>query len=279
MKRLSVDQAIQRGQKMINYPIFALMIIGFTAMLSLPFLLDNLWFIPIGFITTFVVMWMWWSFRITKWRIWAFENCRNVHKLKKRAIEEKLIWPDGSRFEKTEIRNTEQRKKLEVLKDKFKIADEPEFIYDDDSIPNQTGIYYSKTSLAIYWFFGIGLLIYSFYLFTNKDSSSYILILVSIFLLYTAYKKSFLKNAPITLSSKGIKIQPNPLIKWEDIESVENKIHHSGSYLSWKLTLIFHKKDLNGNLGTSVGLNDFNISSEKLELLIKVYQQRNKNNL
>lgn len=29
MEKITVDQAIQRGQQMVNYPIFAIMIIGF----------------------------------------------------------------------------------------------------------------------------------------------------------------------------------------------------------------------------------------------------------
>jgi len=121
-------------------------------------------------------------------------------------------------------------------------------------------------------------LIYGFHLFTNKDTLSYLLIPVSIFLLYTPYKKSFLKNDPITLSSIGIKTQQNPLIKWEDIKLTETKLHHSGGYISWSLTLFFNKKDLNGNWRTSIETSDLNISSEELELLIKVYQQRNKGN-
>jgi hypothetical protein len=49
---------------------------------------------------------------ITKWRVWAFENVRNVHELKKRAIQEKLISADSSIFEKTEIRTERQEIKV-----------------------------------------------------------------------------------------------------------------------------------------------------------------------
>lgn len=279
MKKLSVDRALQKGQQMLNYPILALMIIGFVESIYLSLIFDNGWLIPIGFVTTFVTMWLWWSFRITKWRIWAFENCRNVHELKRRAIEDKLIWPDGSKFEKTEIRSAKQRKRIKALELKFQIADEPDYFYDDGSIPDKTEIHYSKTFLAIYWFTGIGLLFYGFNIFVSGDVWGYFLMFVSIFPFYTAYKKSFIKQAPIILSSEGIQIQENPFVKWEDIKLIENKFNHSGNTTSWHLTVSFHKKDLHGKWAISISTNDLEVLLEELELLIKVYQQRNKNNL
>lgn len=276
MKKLSVDKAIHKGQKMVNYPIFTLMIIGFSLSICSPLIFESGWSIPIGFVTTFAIMWLWWSFMITQWRIWAFENCRNVHELKRRAIEDKLIGSDGSFFEKTEIRTTEQRNKLIELENKFQIADELKFIYDDGSIPNETKIYYSKISLAIYWVSGISLFSYGVYVFLIEDILGYFFILVSIFLLYSAYKKAFLKDAPITLNSKGIKIHPNTFIKWEDIEHIKNKFHHSGSTMSWSLRLALYEKNLHREQEISVKLNDLEVSLDELELLIKVYQQRNK---
>lgn len=67
---------------------------------------------------------------------------RNVHELKKRAIQEKLIWNDGSIFEKTEIRNTENKRKLKQLEKKFEQEDESK---EDYSLPPKMEIYYSKT--------------------------------------------------------------------------------------------------------------------------------------
>jgi hypothetical protein len=48
---------------------------------------------------------------ITKWRLWAFENVRNVHELKERAVQAKLIWPDHSIFEKMEIRSASDKER------------------------------------------------------------------------------------------------------------------------------------------------------------------------
>ena len=103
-EQISVDKAINRGHLIVNVPVFV-SIIGCPA-LALYLSRQNLipdWGIGIAFLIGFVLAWLIWSFMITKWRIWAFENVRNVHELKKRAIQEKLIWNEGNIFEKTEI--------------------------------------------------------------------------------------------------------------------------------------------------------------------------------
>lgn len=108
---VTVDEAISKGKRMINYPGFSIMLI----ILGLCFYLGiekiwPFWIVPVGFVLAFVVAWLYWSIMITKWRLWAFNNVRNVHELKRRAIQEKLIWPDHSIFEKTEIRNPTDKK-------------------------------------------------------------------------------------------------------------------------------------------------------------------------
>ncbi|WP_256867389.1 hypothetical protein [Winogradskyella forsetii] len=112
-EQTTVDKAIKRGHLIVNVPVF-IAIIGCPA-LSLYLSKQNLipgWGIGIAFFIGFVLAWFIWSFMITKWRIWAFDNVRNVHELKKRAIREKLIWNEGSIFEKTEIRRSEDKIKL-----------------------------------------------------------------------------------------------------------------------------------------------------------------------
>ncbi len=114
---VTVNKAITRGHRMVNYPVFVIMI----GTLSVSFFLGSqgsfpLWIFPLGFGLAFGLAWLYWSIMITKWRIWAFENVRNVHELKKRAIQEKLIWPDGSVFEKTEIRSSATKEKWKSLK-------------------------------------------------------------------------------------------------------------------------------------------------------------------
>lgn len=63
--------------------------------------------------------WLYWSFMITKWRLWAFENVDDVYELESEAVEQNLIWKEGSIFEKTEIRTKEEQKQWEIILKRF----------------------------------------------------------------------------------------------------------------------------------------------------------------
>ena len=155
ISRITVNQAISKGQKWVNYPVFGIMLLGFGLTMYLMTIVKNVWIFPIGFVSTIALMWLWWSLVITKWRIWAFGNCRNVHELKRKAIEQKLIWDDNSWFNKTEIWSNEQRQKWIEIEKKFIQEDEFESIHDDGQIPNQTII---KNSEALNWIYGVMIL-------------------------------------------------------------------------------------------------------------------------
>ena len=276
MEKLTVHKAIEKGHRMVNYPLFPIMIIGFGITGYLSVVLENVWIFPIGFVLTFLLMWLWWSFQITKWRIWAFENCRNVHELKRRAINQKLIWPDGSRFEKTEIRTKNQKDKLKTIKRKFDKEDEIEIIEDDKSVPTETKIYYSKLALAIYWVMGLGLFLYGFYLAIEVGIYGYFLVACSSFLIYTANKKSKITEPYIIINSKGIKTLNTAFTAWENIKTIETELRGSGKQSKWHLEVEFKNKNSSGEFGDNIEINDLSKSPKKIQKLIKLYQQRNR---
>jgi len=79
-EQISVNKAIKRGHLIVNVPVF-IALYGCPA-IALYLSNENLipgWGIGIAFLLGFVLAWIIWSYMITKWRIWAFENVRNVH--------------------------------------------------------------------------------------------------------------------------------------------------------------------------------------------------------
>ncbi|MFV0529896.1 MAG: hypothetical protein ACK5MD_00455 [Flavobacteriales bacterium] len=218
-QEISVDKAIKRGHLIVNVPVFVV-IIGCPA-LAFYLYKQNLipvWGIGIAFLIGFVLAWLIWSFMITKWRIWAFENVRNVHELKKRAIQEKLIWSDGNIFEKTEIRNSEDKVKLEKLKKKFEKEDE---YREDYSLPPKTKIYYSKlhnrlefgTSILI---IGVGI----YFLFKGEILGT-IMLAIGLYSSVREYRKAFNNNPQIIIDNKGIITQNGIFREWSTIECEE----------------------------------------------------------
>ncbi len=131
MNQVTVKKAFKRGHQMVNFPILAIMIIGFGTTVYLSKKGFNSTLVGILGGSTFILMWLWWSLQISRWKVWAFGNVRNVHELKRKAIEQQLIWYDGSWFNKTEIWTSDQKRKWLTIERKFQYEDEVQSIADD----------------------------------------------------------------------------------------------------------------------------------------------------
>lgn len=159
MKRYkSIEEVIRRGQIEVNGPVAIIMFgIPIIAILVAPIIIPKEYVgisTVAGLFLGFILAWLWWSYRIVKWRIWAFENTEKSdwHKLKERAINQKLIWNNGSIFEKTEIRSREENQKILEINSKInqveinKKEDELSLdaIEDDPLIPSKIDYYYKR---------------------------------------------------------------------------------------------------------------------------------------
>ena len=272
-KTVSVDEALKKGHKMVITP--SLIIIFLTLLLSLFLGVERIipfYFIPIGFLLSFILAWLYWSVMITKWRLWAFDNVRNVHELKKRAILEKLIWKDGSVFEKMEIRNTAEKEKWQSLQEKFKQED----IFDNDlTISNETIIYYSKGKvfigiIASLLFLGAGIYLL---IYTKSYIMGPVFILIGLYSTYKEFKESTNTKPQIILNEQGIETSSTPFYKWADITNEEAiSVYASKNHTNYYLTYN-HPKGKERLL-----INEFDTNQKALNKLLVIYRGRNKEN-
>jgi len=267
---VTVDQAISKGHKMVNYPVFVIMFgtIGLGIYLGsqkiLPF-----WITPIGFGLGFGIAWLWWSIMITKWRLWAFENVRNVHELKKRAVQEKLIWADSSFFEKTEIRNATDKKKWTSLQNKFRQDD---LFQDDLTIPNETIIFYSKGKNLVEMIIMLGCVAIGIYLLVKTDSYilGSIMSIIGAYFGFKEFKEATNTEPQIILNDKGIKTISTEFYSWNDIKNEEVICEGSGNRARYYLTYDYS----NGSERLQIDNYDTNI--KKLNKLLILYRGRHK---
>lgn len=270
-EKISVDKAIKRGHLIVNLPVL-ITIIGIP---SLAFFLNeqNLipeWGIWVSFFLGIVLAWLIWSVVITKWRIWAFENVRNVHELKKRAIQENLIWNDGSIFEKTEIRNRSDKAKLEKIAKKFEKDDEYK---EDHAVPKKTEIYYSKTKSYIELFISILIIGVGIYFFLKDENKGYVLGFIMILVgLYSSSKeiKKILNEEPqITIDDNGISTINVEFRSWNLISDEE--VIQEGIGKSTKYFLFYFYE---GQRFEKIDIASLNINRKKLENILRTYRLR-----
>lgn len=253
-KTVTVNEALKKGRaKLVHLP--TMIIVGTISLGLLLFYLEIIpgWSISITFIVGFLSGWLVWSYLVNKWKIWAFENVRNVHELEQKVIEEKLIWQSGSWFEKTEFKSEEQKLKLKLLERKFL---EKDIFTDDTTVPEETIIYYSTitliTKLSIY-LSSLSAITYYFF------ESIWMIIIssaIGFYLIYDLTKKLRDKKPQIIINTQGIQLKNKKLVPW-------NKVRHdsiSGNYL------VFNNEEID--------VEDFNIKNHELENALHVYRVR-----
>lgn len=110
---ISVSKAIWRGLFLVNGPVLALLV---APMATFGLLVENgtiardyNWFGVALFPASFVLAWLWWSFAVPRWRLWAYERVADIASLKRNAVAVGLTWPEGHVFGRTEIKSKAQK--------------------------------------------------------------------------------------------------------------------------------------------------------------------------
>ena len=206
------------------------------------------------------------------WRFWAFSRVENVHELKKRLILLGDISETDILFKKIE-NSTEFEMKYWKLRLKFAQED---IFEDDETIPEETLLYYSKP-------LSITLIVFSIYIFAlgsifllfAVDAKIYIgalfgvlLIILAVFLGYRlGYKKLKNREPQLTLNSKGISTNKNGFHKWEEIKKCHITVMIDNVELRYT-----HSR---GN--EKINIRELNIKNGiRLSKLLMVYRERNK---
>ena len=269
---VTVVQAISKAKWTINFPaITILFVISIGSVFLYSFKYFEGWIMALGFVLGLVFAWLYWSLNIVKWKIWAFENVRNVHELKRKAIEKNLVWKDDSWFNKTEIINYEQKQKLKQLEKKFL---EKDVFYDDRSVPKETIVNFSKGGIIFGFVFAIGAIALGIYTFLQEKDNYFMLLFVAfgLYFLFITIKKANSNEPQIILNSLGIKLAKKDFMDWHYITDDFVESRRSGKYTHNFLRFEFH------NQHQEIRIDDLNTNSDKIENLLHVYRVRYEKN-
>lgn len=280
IETVSVEQALKKGRNMVTIP--SLLIIGLviSGVIGSFFYLPDymIAFLPLLLLPGFFLAAVYRGVMVTRWRVWAFENVRNVHGLKRAAIHAMLIPGSEKRiFEKLEIWSAADKERWLQLQTKFQRED---VFIDDHQVPPETVIRYSRVKkgfyLAFYLFlFCAGL----FFLFIPKKERLGLTAILGYiwatlitglmgYLFYITIGEFRDTSPKLILSNLGIRINPTLFYKWSEIR--EEKIVRRRATKSTQFFLVYTTRD-----GTrEMLLDDFNIGWKKLESLLVLYRGR-----
>ncbi len=226
-KYKTISQVLRQGQIVVNGPVAIIMIlVPILSYLLTPKEYAGMG-VFIGFVLGFALAWAWWSYKIVKWRIWAFENTKKSDwgKLKQEAISQQLIWDDGIIFEKTEFRSESEKNKLKRISTIIREQDQNlEEIIDDPKIPNKIDYSYKKMDLIFSVIIPLVLLGIGIYLMSLDNLMiGFLSIGMAIYSTNLSKIRNITKRKiQLSISNKGIdlKFKDIGFVKWEDTEDI-----------------------------------------------------------
>lgn len=100
-----VEFAITAGKRMVNVPILFIMLGIMITGLFLGTFAKLTIVIIISWPLSIILGWLWWSYKIPRWRAWALQQPGVTPEALQSAAEmAMLVWPKGHFFEKTEFK-------------------------------------------------------------------------------------------------------------------------------------------------------------------------------
>lgn len=233
VKHKSIREVLRKGHLYINGLVMLIMILIWFVSIFLAYQIVpgeySTMTIFIGLVLGFIAGWLYWSVAITKWRIWAFENVdkRNWKELKHKAIREKLIWPDNSIYNKTELRTEKQKELINKIQEKIPNGEKEltlDEIQDDENLPDKTDYYFAKSEIILNPILLLAFITGGIFLFSqNREVFAAISVIVGIYNFnLKLFKNLFNRKKQMSISNKGIEMNLKDFgfIKWSDTNNI-----------------------------------------------------------
>jgi hypothetical protein len=192
---------------------------------------------------------------------------RNIHELIEVAVAEKLIYPKGNFFERTEIRTKAQRELLQQLEARFATPDEQE---DDPAVPARTVVRYSRVQLAFGTAWGVAMIGFGVYLFYSEGSPWVALFMagIGVWVNVDGWRKLLRKRPALVIDGEGITLDDGRRIPWERVSSTQ--VVTRGSGRSTRQLLEVH----HGGDRSELEIGSLDISKNALRHALKIHRYR-----
>ena len=265
---VTVEAALKRGRLMLKAaPPAVIVVVLVASVFGGSYIGLPSWTIAIALPLAFVLAWLTWSVLVTRWRIWALLNVRNTQQLFETAVAEKLIWPEGSWFQRTEIRTAGQRATLEALGVR---SNTPDVWNDDPEVHDVTEIHWSRTEFIVTSVTAIAVILVGVYMIFKDYSDILGWALVGIVVILGAkdIRKLSDRRTRIRLDLHGITLLDRPCIPWETI--TEDRVALKGSGRSSYTALEFRHP----NGAEEIRIDQMDLSKDELRHRLRVYRFR-----
>jgi hypothetical protein len=278
MYPVSVKQAVSRGRKIVFLPALTIFI-GVPVITNLVLPRPYSIIIPsMVLLVSLLLAAVYRAYAVPRWMLWAFTNVRNVHELKKRAVDAMLIPGESNAgLRKYEKWTENQKREWTQLELRF---NQPDEFVDDPTVPAETHVYFSIIKRVLAQPLYIILIIFGAlpFFWREVDPYSFKAIWSYLFgllfsgagigLTWLNIRQMLNRNAQITMSDEGLTTATEPFHTWAVINDLHVVPRRSGRYRRYYLEYYAnnHKVELE--------LDGFNMSRHEIDRYLETYQSR-----
>lgn len=242
------------------------------------------WMVILALITGFALSWVYWGYSVTQWRLLAYRKSKNIKALKKKAINEFLIWPDNHWLIHAEFRTEKQRKQL-------RSADRLLFIHEnnmtllnaDNSDVNieEINVQFNKAlNFFEVLFCVIAIVIGFMFLFLNNFYLGFIFLFFGVMGSIYEFRQFKDRKNILSINIKGIETQSTGCISWKNIiEATTQTItrgKRSNDYLQLKYYPTHRGKEQKDVAEDYIELTEYNVTKQQVNAVLHNYSDKRK---
>lgn len=272
----TVHEAIQKGKMNLQTIPYGIMLAGGGASALLFF--QKFWFPlssgqpPVDFNQTIfkfmglsllgvVAGFAWRNFHSAAWKIWAFENVQDIHRLQQLAEQKNMINKRGSFFNNFEFATADQRARLAELETRL---DEPRKMEAPTNLlaAESREFKYSMKMLA---FQVLGIV--PFFFIMRSMTGKFEFFPFGLFLIIFVGAMAFRwlprigQLAPLRLDADGFYLKKEPLVPWGEVENITLETRRRGKHSF--TVLVFSLKNVEKPL--EIDLSDIEGDNDGIE--------------
>lgn len=217
---MTVSKAINKAHYFITFPIIVIIIASNTIASQVASSQSSGYYNDlIGIGIGILIAWIYRSFAVSKWRIWAYQNVKHIHQLELKATQQNIIWPKDSFISKTEIVLPADKPILQNLQKRFS---EPDHFAIITSLPAQTTYYFQSSHLiqVIFKYLIITAIVATLYVYNKIGLILSLGIFIGIIMtpLFHAIKNIRNKQIQLTIDNTGITFKDQFRVSWNTVE-------------------------------------------------------------
>jgi hypothetical protein len=120
---ITPEKAVSRAFWMVNGPVMLVMFGPASVLYGLGYLLGSSTEVGAAlslaaiaaFFVCWPLAWLTWSILTPRWRLWAYQHVDDIGELKRLAVADHVIWPEGHLFQRTEIMSPNLKAALHAI--------------------------------------------------------------------------------------------------------------------------------------------------------------------